>query len=62
MVAVGDMHALPAPLGPLVAVVKNFEPVKVVQIPLQAHVLAVDFQGVERLVPPGVTSAFKKPE
>ena len=62
MVAVGDVHALPAPHRPRVLVVEDLQPVEVVQVPLQAHVLAVDLERVEGLVAAGIPRALEEAE
>ena len=62
VIAVSHMHTLPAPLRTIVAVVENLEPVEIMKVPLQAHIFAIDFKGVERLMAPGITGAFKQPQ
>ena len=62
MVAVGDVNALPTALRPGVGIVEDLEPMKVFEIPLQAHLLAVDLKGVEGLVAAGVAGALEQAE
>src|SRR4028119_596839 len=49
----------PAAPPALVAVVEVRQPVQIVQVPHDRGVLAVDLQGVERLVPPRVAGRLK---
>ena len=44
----------------LVAVVEVLQPVQVVQVPVDRGVLAVDLEGVERLVAAGVARRFER--
>ena len=60
LVAVGDVDGAPAAHDGLVAVVKIFEAVQVVQIPADRRVLAVDLKGIEGFVAAGVARRFKK--
>ena len=53
------MDAFPAPFVAGVGVVEHLQPVQIVQIPLQAHVLAVDLKRIEGLVAAGIAGAFK---
>ena len=62
MVAVGDVDRLPAPEHAGVAVVEVLEPVEVVEVPLQRGLLAVDLEGVERLVAAGVAGRLEEAE
>src|SRR5437763_7727400 len=50
MVAVGDVNAAPATQAALVAMIEILEPMQVVQMPFRRRALAVDLEGVERLV------------
>ena len=61
-VAVGDVDRSPAADQRIVAVVEVLQPVQVVQVPLERGLLAVDLEGVERLVPAGVAGRFEEPE
>src|SRR5690606_12497194 len=47
---------------PLVAVVEVAETVEVVEVPADRGVLAIDLEGVERLVSPGVPGRLKQAE
>ena len=62
MIAVGDMHAAPAPQRPLVAVIEPLHPVQIVQIPARRRVLAVDLERVEGLVAARVASRLEQRE
>ena len=58
-IAVGDVHAAPTARVGVVAMVKKFESVEVVQIPTDGGVCAVDFKRVKRLVAARVSGGFK---
>ena len=62
LVGVGDMHAAPAAHDAFVTVIEILEPVQVVEIPGDGGVLAVDFEGVERLVAAGVAGGLERGE
>ena len=62
MVAVGDVDRPPAAEDALVAVVEVFEPVQVVQVPLERRFLAVDLERVERLVAAGIAGRLEEAE
>ena len=56
------MDAAPAAHDSLVAVIKVLQAVQVVEIPADARVLAVDFEGVERLVAACIARALEERE
>lgn len=58
-IAVGDVHAAPTARVGVVAMVKKFESVEVVQIPTDGGICAVDFKRVKRLVAARVSGGFK---
>ncbi len=60
--AVGDMDRPPAAELPFVLVVKELEAVQIVQVPLERALLAVDLEGVERLVAAGVPRRLEQAE
>ena len=62
VVAIGHMDAFPAAHVACIGVVKHLQAMEVVKIPFEAHILAVDFKRVERLVAAGVASAFEEAE
>ena len=59
MVAIGDVKRAPAADAALVAVIEILQAVQVVQVPGDRGVLAVDFEGVERLVAAGVAGGLE---
>src|SRR5262245_53749492 len=59
---VGDMDRTPATQLAFVFMIEVFEPVQVMQIPLDRRLLSVDLECVKRLVPSGVASGFKQAE
>src|SRR5262245_44793174 len=60
MVSVRDVDRTPAADDALVAVVEVFEAMQVVQVPLDRSVLAVDLEGVKRLMATGVARRFEE--
>src|SRR6516165_5333848 len=54
MISIRDVDAAPAPQLPFVAMVEVLNAMQVMKVPHCGCVLAVDFQGVERLVPASV--------
>ena len=54
------MDALPTALGTDIAVIENLEAMQVVQVPLEAHVLAIHLEGVESLMAAGITGGLKE--
>ncbi len=62
MIAIGDVDRPPAAEWAFVAVIEVLEAVQVVEVPLQRRLLAVNLEGVERLVTAGVTGRFEEAE
>jgi len=59
MIAVGDVQRTPSAQPALVTMVEVLEPMKIVEIPEDRRMFAVDLQRVERLVAAGVTRRFE---
>ena len=59
MVAVGDVQRAPAAFPAVVAVIEILEPVKIVQIPGNRGVFAVDLKCVKRLVSARITGRLE---
>src|ERR1039457_3606646 len=59
VVAIGDVYASPAAQTALVPVIEVLQTVQIVEVPDDGCVLAVDFQGVQGLVPAGVTRGLE---
>ena len=62
MVAVGHVDALPTPLGACIAVIEDLETMQIMQVPLEAHVLAIHLEGVQSLVAARIAGGFKEPQ
>ena len=60
MIAVGDVQRTPSAQPALVTMVEILEPMKIMEIPEDRGMFAVDLQRVERLVAAGVTRRFER--
>src|SRR5215471_13488846 len=60
MIAIGDMQAAPSAQLALIAMVEPLQAMEIVQVPRDRCMLAVDLQGVQRLVAPRITSRLKR--
>ena len=60
MVAIGHVNALPAANLAFVLIVAVFETVKVVQVPADRGVFAVDLKRIQSLVATSLTRGFKQ--
>ena len=60
LVAITDVNRAPATNFALVAMVEILEPVQIVKVPENGRVLAIDLEGVERLVAAGVTGRLER--
>ena len=59
-VAVGAVDVVPAADERVVAVIEELQAVQVVQVPLERGLLAVDLEGVQRLVAAGVACGLEQ--
>ena len=59
---IGMIIAMVYALGAVVAIVEVFEPVEVVQVPLEGAFFAVDLQRVEGLVAAGIAGRLEQAE
>ena len=60
MIAVGDVQRTPSAQPALVTMVEILEPMKIMEIPEDRGMFAIDLQRVERLVTAGVTRRFER--
>ncbi len=62
LIAIGYVDTAPTANNRLIGVIEVLQAVKIVQVPLEACVFAVDLKRVEGLVAARVTCRFKQPE
>src|SRR5438477_440714 len=62
LIAIAHMDRAPAADDAGVLVIKPLQPMQIVQVPENRAVLAIDFKGVQRLVPARVTRGLERRE
>ena len=60
LIPIGNVDRPPTANDTVVCMIEVFQPVQIVQIPANRRFFAVNFQGVQRLVPARVASRFKQ--